>query len=42
MDFKLIATGGYAGWALKDSGIPFILDPDLTLFGLGCIGEEVW
>ena len=36
-DFKLVATGGYAGWALKDSGMPFIIDPDLSLFGLGCI-----
>ena len=38
-DFKLIATGGYAGWALKDSGMPFIIDNDLSLFGLGCIAE---
>jgi len=38
-DFKLVATGGYAGWALKGSGMPFIVDPDLSLFGLGCIFE---
>jgi type III pantothenate kinase len=38
--FKLVATGGYAGWALKDSGMPFVIDPELTLFGLGCIFES--
>jgi type III pantothenate kinase len=38
--FKLVATGGYAGWALKDSGMPFVIDPELTLFGLGCIFER--
>lgn len=37
--FKLVATGGYAGWALKGSGMDFVIDPDLTLFGLGCIFE---
>jgi type III pantothenate kinase len=39
-EFKLVATGGYAGWALKDSGMPFVIDPELTLFGLGCIFES--
>jgi type III pantothenate kinase len=39
-DFKLVATGGYAGWALKGSGMDFVIDPELTLFGLGCIGER--
>jgi len=38
--FKLVATGGYACWALEDSGMPFVIDPDLTLFGLGCIWES--
>ncbi len=38
-DFKLVATGGYAGWALKGIGMPFVIDPELTLFGLGCIFE---
>jgi type III pantothenate kinase len=38
--FKLVATGGYARWALQDSGMPFVIDPDLTLFGLGCIWES--
>lgn len=40
VDFRLVATGGYAGWALKGSGMAFTLDPDLTLFGLGCIFES--
>jgi len=39
-EFKLIATGGYAGWALKNSGMDFVIDPGLTLFGLGCIFES--
>ncbi|MCL2104088.1 MAG: type III pantothenate kinase [Kiritimatiellaeota bacterium] len=39
LDFKLVATGGYAGWALKDSGMPFTIDAELSLFGLGCIFE---
>jgi type III pantothenate kinase len=38
--YKLVATGGYAGWALKGSGMPFVIDPELTLFGLGCIFES--
>ncbi|OQC21373.1 MAG: hypothetical protein BWX70_03230 [Verrucomicrobia bacterium ADurb.Bin070] len=40
--FTLVATGGYAGWALNESGMAFTLDPELTLFGLGCIGERSW
>lgn len=39
-DFKLVATGGYAGWALQDGGLNYTLDSDLTLFGFGCIGER--
>ncbi len=39
-DFKLVATGGYADWALKGSNIKYTLDQQLTLFGLGCIGER--
>ena len=31
------ATGGYAAWALEDSGIPCSVEPDLTLYGLGVI-----
>ena len=36
---KLCATGGYAEWVLRGSGIPMPLDPDLTLRGLGRIFE---
>jgi type III pantothenate kinase len=36
---KLVATGGYAGWALKDSGIDYIINPDLTLYGIGRVLE---
>lgn len=38
-EFKLVATGGYAGWALKGADMPFVIDQELTLFGLGCIFE---
>lgn len=34
---RLIATGGYADWALQGSGMDFVVDHDLTLFGLGRI-----
>ena len=30
----ILATGGYARWALAGAGLPARLDPDLTLFGL--------
>ena len=33
----LCATGGYAEWALKDSGMSYIFDPSLTLHGVGVI-----
>ena len=32
---RLCATGGYAAWALMNSGLPYVIDPNLTLFGLG-------
>jgi type III pantothenate kinase len=35
----LCATGGYARWAIKGLDLPFVIDPTLTLFGLGCILE---
>jgi type III pantothenate kinase len=34
---KLCATGGYAEWVLRGSGIRMPVDPDLTLRGLGRI-----
>jgi type III pantothenate kinase len=36
---RLCATGGYAAWALEGLDIPFVLDPTLTLYGLGRIFE---
>ena len=32
-------TGGYAGWIFKDWNVDAIIDPDITLKGLGIIGE---
>lgn len=40
VNFKLVATGGYARWALEESKIDFTFDPTLTLYGLGCIFEK--
>ena len=37
----LCATGGYANWALEGIGIPFSIEPDLTLFGLGVISDMI-
>lgn len=39
-NYRLVATGGYAKWALADSGMDYTVDPNLTLFGIGCIFEE--
>ena len=36
-DFRLVATGGFARWALKDAGLNFTVDSDLTLYGTGLI-----
>ena len=36
-DFRLIATGGFAKWALSDLDLPFTVDPTLTLYGAGLI-----
>jgi len=35
----LCCTGGYAGWIFKDWDVDAIIDPDITLKGLGIIGE---
>ena len=35
--FRLVATGGFAKWVLKDAGMNFVIDPDLTLYGTGLI-----
>ena len=39
-DFKLVATGGFAKWALKGAGMDFAIDPTLTLFGTGLLAER--
>ena len=36
-DFRLVATGGFAKWVLKDLDLPFVVDPTLTLYGAGLI-----
>jgi len=33
----LCATGGFARWVLKGGGMPYVVDPDLTLTGIGVI-----
>ena len=38
--FKLVATGGFAKWVLKDLDLPFAVDPTLTLYGAGLVGSE--
>jgi type III pantothenate kinase len=40
--FRLVATGGFAKWVLKDIGMPFAVDPTLTLHGAGLIAEKVF
>ena len=32
-------TGGYAGWIFKDWDVEAVIDPKLTLRGIGIIGE---
>ena len=38
-DFRLVATGGFAKWVLKDLDLPFTIDPTLTLYGAGLIAN---
>ena len=38
-DFRLVATGGFAKWVLKDLDLPFVIDPTLTLYGAGLIAN---
>ena len=40
-DFRLVATGGFAKWVLKDLDLPFAIDPTLTLYGTGLIASGV-
>lgn len=39
-DFRLVATGGFAKWVLKDLDLPFTIDPTLTLYGAGLIASD--
>ncbi len=39
-DFRLVATGGFAKWVLKDLGMDFVVDPTLTLHGAGLLAAE--
>ena len=39
-DFRLVATGGFAKWALKDLDLDFTVDPTLTLYGAGLVVAE--
>ena len=39
-EFKLVATGGFAKWVLRDLDLPFVIDPTLTLYGAGLIGAQ--
>ena len=41
-DFRLVATGGFAKWVLKDIDVGFTIDPTLTLFGAGEIAARNW
>lgn len=38
-DLPVCCTGGYAGWIFKDWDVEAVIDPNLTLKGLGIIGE---
>ena len=40
-DFRLVATGGFAKWVLKDLDLPFDIDPTLTLYGAGLVASCV-
>ncbi len=39
-DFRLVATGGFAKWVLKDICLPFVIDPTLTLHGAGLLAAR--
>lgn len=40
-EFRLVATGGFARWVLKDLDLDFTIDPTLTLYGAGLICSEM-
>jgi type III pantothenate kinase len=39
-DFRLVATGGFARWVLRDLDMPFVLDQTLTLYGAGLVASR--
>ena len=39
-DFRLVATGGFAKWVLRDLDLPFSIDSTLTLYGTGLVCES--
>ena len=39
-DFRLVATGGFAKWVLRDLDLPFVIDPTLTLYGAGLVAAS--
>ena len=39
-EFRLVATGGFARWALRDIDMPFAVDPTLTLYGAGLVASR--
>ena len=39
-NFRLVATGGFAKWVLRDSGMPFVVDQTLTLHGAGLLAVK--
>lgn len=40
-DFRLVATGGFARWALRGIGMDFTVDATLTLHGAGVIASRI-
>ena len=42
LDFRLVATGGFAKWVLKDIGMDFTVDQTLTLHGAGLIASWIF
>jgi len=39
VDFRLVATGGFAKWVLSDLDLPFVIDQTLTLYGAGLVAS---
>ena len=40
-EFRLVATGGFAKWVLRDLDLPFVVDPTLTLYGAGLVAASI-